>query len=232
MGRVGVLALAVATAAVASAAALAAQSPRALRASILGAAKAQHSVHYATREILGNLQLTLTGDVAATAGRQHVVFQAGMHTGQITIRAVDQTAYVEGDANGLQLLQQLTKSQASKYAGRWISIPKGDRAYSSTAAEVTFGSFLQSITPRGRLATFNAKKQGTRVIGVRAISGTGKKRRLQVLAARAGGKRLPLEEDEAVPGREFIGRTTMSKWNESVQVQAPAQSVPISTVVG
>jgi hypothetical protein len=221
-----------ATAAVAAAAALAAQSPRALRSSILGAAKAQHSVHYATREILGNLQLTLTGDVAATDGRQHVVFKAGTHTGHITIRVVDQTAYVEGDVNGLQLLQQLTKAQAAKYAGQWISIPKGDRAYSRTAAEVTLGTFLQSITPRGRLATFKATEHGTRVIGVRAISGTGKKKKLQVLAARANGKRLPLEEDEAMPGREFIGRTTMSKWNESVQVQAPAQSVPISTVVG
>lgn len=232
MGRLAVLALAVVTAAVAAAVALAAQSPRALRASILGTAKAQHSVHYATREVLGSLRLTLTGDVAATDGRQHVAFKVGTHTGHITIRVLDQTAYVEGDVNGLQLLQHLTKAQATKYAGHWISIPKGDTAYSRTAGEVTFGSFLQSITPRGRLAAFKARKQGRRVIGVRAISGTGKKRKLQVLAAPASGKRLPLEEDEAMPGREFIGRTTMSKWNQPVQVQAPAQSVPISTVVG
>jgi hypothetical protein len=232
VGRVGVLALAVAAAAALAAVALAAQSPEALRASILGAAKAQHSVHYATREVLGNLRLTLTGDVAVTAGRQHVVFEVGTQTGHITIRVLARTAYVQGDANGLQLLQQLTKAQASKYAGRWISIPKGDEAYSRTAAEVTLGTFLQSITPRGRLATFKGKEHGTRVIGVRAISGTGKKKKLQVLVARAKGKRLPLGENEAVPGRDFIGRTTMSKWNESVRVQAPAQSVPISTVVG
>jgi hypothetical protein len=141
------------------------------------------------------------------------------------------TAYVAGDVNGLQLLQQLTKAQASKYAGQWISIPKVDEAYSRTAAEVTLGTFLQSITPRGRLATFKGNERGTGVIGVRAISGTGKKKKLQVLVARAKGKRVPLEEDETVPGRDFVGRTTLSKWNEPVQVQTPAQSVPISTVV-
>jgi hypothetical protein len=215
------------------AAAYAAQSPRALRASMLRAAAAQHSVHYATHEVAGNALLTLTGDVAAADGRQRVNFKAGKQTGQITILVLDDTAYVEGDLNGLELLQGLTKSQATTYAGQWISIPKGDKSYSKTAAEVTLGSFVQSITPHGRLGIFKGKVRGTRVVGVHAISGKGKKKKkLQVLDARAHGKPLPLEEDDFAPGEQYIAHTAMSKWNEAVQVQAPASSVPIATVRG
>lgn len=230
MGRVGVLMLVVATAAVAAVAADAAQSPKALRASILAAAKAQHSVHYKTGEVVGNAVLTITADVAATEGTQHVNFKAGKQTGHITILVLDQTAYVEGDTNGLELLQGLTTSQATKYNGQWISIPKGDKSYNRTADAVTLGSFLHEITPRGRLSVSRAKLHGVRVIGVRAISGTGKKKKVQVLVARAHGKPLPLEEDELAPGRGYISHTPLSKWNESVQVQAPASSTPIATV--
>jgi hypothetical protein len=223
-----VLSVAVVTAAVA----YAAQSPRALRASILRVAKAQHSVHYATHEVDGNALLKISADVAAADGRQHVSFKVGKVTGQVTILVLDDTAYVQGDTTGLELLLGLTKSQASKYASQWISIPKGDKDYGRIAAAVTLGSFLQEITPHGHLAAFKAKLHGTRVIGVRGTSGTGKKKRLQVLAARARGKPLPLEEDEFAPGREYISHTAITKWNESVQVQAPSSSTPISTVRG
>jgi hypothetical protein len=132
----------------------------------------------------------------------------------------------------LQLLQELTKAQSSKYAGQWISIPRGDKAYLSTAASVTLGSFLRSITPHGRLAVLKGRAHGVRVIGVSGTSGTGKNKRVQVLEARASGKRLPLGEADLAPGQEHIGHTAMSRWNESVQVQAPANAVPISTVRG
>jgi hypothetical protein len=230
VGRVGVLMLLVATAAVTAAAAYAAQSPKALRASILRVAKAQHSVHYATHEVAGNAVLTINADVAAADGRQHVTFKVGKKTGRFTILVLGNTAHVNGDINGLELLLGLTASQASTYAGQWISIPKGDKSYNRTAAAVTLGSFLQEITPHGRLAVVKAKVHGTRVIGVRGTSGTGKKKRAQVLVARAHGKPLPLEEDELAPAKEYISHTAMTKWNESVQVQAPSSSTPISTV--
>jgi hypothetical protein len=230
--RMVVLALVVTAVAVAATVALAAQSPKALRDSMLAAAKTQHSVHYATRTVVGNALLTLAGDVAATNGRQQVGMKVGKATGHATILVLDQTAYVQGNANGLQFLLGLTKAQASSYAGRWISILRGDKHYNQTAGDVTLGSFLQSITPHGRLAALKGKVRGRRVVGVKATSGTGKRKELQVLAAPATGKRLPLEEDELSPGRAYISHTAMSKWNEPVQVPAPANSVPLTTVVG
>jgi hypothetical protein len=230
MKRVALLLAFVPAAGGVAAVAYATLSPKALRASIVDAAKAQQSVHYVQKNILGNALLTLTGDVATDHGIQHVKLVAGKQTGRITIYVVDQTAYVQGNAFGLHALQGLTKTQAAKYAGQWISIPKGDKLYAGTAAAVTLGSFVQSIAPRGRLKTFSAKAHGVRVVGVRGIFGKGKRRTLTAIDARAKGKKLPLEAEDFTPGEESIGHTAISKWNESVQVQAPSSSTPISTV--
>jgi hypothetical protein len=83
--RVALLLLAAIAAAGVVTAASATESPRAVRASILAAANAQHSIRYVTREVVGNTLLTFTGDIAAADGRQHVTFKAGKQTGQITI---------------------------------------------------------------------------------------------------------------------------------------------------
>ncbi len=232
MGRVGVLALVVALAAVAATVALAAQSPKALRTSILAAARAEHSVHYKTSQIAGGALITLVGDVEAADGSQHVTLKAGKQTAHLTILVSDQTAYVQGDLLGLEALQGLTKTQASTYAGQWISIPKGDKDYGETAADVTLGSVLQLSTPRGHLAVASRKLHGERVVAVIGVSGKGKKKELKVLAARPRGNRLPVEEDEIEPRREYIAHTVFGHWNESVQVQVPSSSVPIVTVRG
>jgi len=224
----GVVAAAVAAAGVARAA----QSPRVVRASIVAAAKAQQSVHYKTSQIVGNGRLTLLGDVEATDGTQHVSLKVGKKAGEITIVVSNQIAYVQGDVVGLEALQGLTKTQATTYAGQWISIPKGDKDYGSAAADVTLGSFIQISTPRGHLAAGVQKLHGQRVLAVAGVTGKGKKRELKVLAARPKGTRLPVEEDEVAPGQEYLAHTVFSRWNETVQVQVPASSVPISTVRG
>jgi hypothetical protein len=232
MRRVGLPVLVAATATAAVGVAHAALSPRALRASILAASQAQDSVHYKTMQVVGSSLLTLTGDVEATDGNQHVSIQLGKHTGHLAIVVSNQTAYVQGDDLGLQALQGLTKTQASTYAGQWIAIPKGDKDYAQTAADVTLGSVIQLATPRGRLAAVTRKLHGKRVVAVIGITGKGKKRELRILAARPRGSRLPVEEDEVAPGRNYLAHTVFGHWNESVQVQVPASSVPIATVRG
>jgi hypothetical protein len=223
---------AAATAAVAAGVAWAAQSPRAVRASIVAAAKAQQSVHYKTAQLNGGASLTLTGDVAADQGTQQIRLKIGKKTGHLAIVVSNQVAYEQGDVVGLEAIAGLTKTQASTYAGQWISIPKGDKDYGGAAADVTLGSVIQFMTPHGRLAVVARRLHGTWVIAVVGLSGKGKKKELQVLAARRGKNRLPVEEDETAPGLEYIAHTVFSRWNESVQVQVPSSSVPIATVRG
>lgn len=218
------------TAAGAAAFASAAQSPGQLRSSILAAARTEHSVHWAGVEAEGGVLVSTGADVTRTAGTQHVTFQAGKKKAHIRIIVTGPFAYVEGDATGLGLNLGLTNAQATRYAGQWISIPKGDKLYVPTAQADTLGSLIQVITPHGRLSSVSAKLHGVRVTGVRGVAGTGKKKRVQVLVTHASGKPLPLEEDEVAPGQNYVGRTTLSKWNEPVHVTAPASSVPIATV--
>jgi hypothetical protein len=228
--RAALILLAAPLAAGTAAAAFASLSPRALRASIVDAAQAQQSVHYVAKQVVGNSLTTLTGDVQTTDGIQHVTIKVGKKTAHFTIVVIDETLYVQGDDLGLQLGVGLTKTQASTYAGQWISIPKGDKLYAGEAAFVTLGSVIQLITPHGRLAAFKVKRHGVHMVGVRGISGRGKKKELQVLLAPAHGKPLPVEEDEVTPGQEYISHTALSKWNEPVQVEAPSSSTPIATV--
>jgi hypothetical protein len=230
--RTGVLALVAAAAAVAAAVALAAQSPKALRNAIVAAARAQHSVHWQGTDVVGGARLSTGADVTAHEGVQHVTFYLGKATAHISIRVIDHTAYVNGDALGLRLNLDLTSTQAAKYAGQWISIPKSNKLYAGTAQADTLGSLVSSMVPRGRLAAFSTKLHGLRVVGVQSVHGKGKKKTLQILEAKARGKRLPIEEDEVTPGRRAISRTVLSRWNEPVAVQAPANAVPISTVLG
>ncbi len=232
MRRFLLLACVVAAAIAAVGVARAAQSPRAVRTSILAAARAQDSVHYKTAQLNGGATLTLTGDVAADQGAQQIKLKLGKKTGHLAVVVSNQVAYEQGDVLGLEAIAGLTKTQASTYAGQWISIPKGDKDYGDTAADVTLGSVIQFMTPHGRLAVVVRKLHGTKVIAVVGLSGKGKKKELQVLAARRGKNRLPVEEDETTPGLEYIAHTVFSRWNESVQVQVPSSSVPIATVRG
>jgi hypothetical protein len=228
--RAALILLVVVVAAGTALAAVAGVSAKALRASIINTGKAQRSVHYVTTQAVGNSLASYTGDVEAADGIQHVTLKLGKKTAHFTIVVIDQTVYLQADDLGLQVQLGLTKTQASTYAGQWISIPKGDKFYAGEAAFVTLGSVMRIITPHGRLAAFKVKHHGIRMVGVRGISGTGKKKEVQVLLAPAHGKRLPLEEDELTPGAAYISHTVLSKWNESVQVQAPASSTPIATV--
>jgi hypothetical protein len=230
--RLASIVLVVAAAAGAATVAYAAQSPNALRASILAAARAQHSVHWSAKDVVGNVLVTSGADVTADAGIQRVHFQLGTQKSRVEIVVINDTAYVQGDATGLELNLGLTKAQATQYAGQWISIPKGDKLYATTSEGDTVGSLVDAITPHGRLSSIATKVHGARVIGVRGISGTGKKKTAEVLVTRATGKRLPIESDSFTPGTGYADHTTFSKWNEPVHVQAPASSTPIATVRG
>jgi hypothetical protein len=210
--------------------AYASQSPRALRATILQAARAQQSVHWVEKSRYPDSVFTFVSDVGGTQGSQEITMKMGTDTGQLTVELVDKTAYIEGDVNGLVDIAGLTQSQAEAYANQWISIPKGDEAYAGAAGALTLSSLVRTLSRNGHLSIVSAKRHGRAVVGVRSVLGKGKKKDVIVLYAPARGKKLPLEQDESAPGYGYSGRTVLSNWNEAVSVTAPATSTPIATV--
>jgi hypothetical protein len=202
---------------------------------IVAAALAQKSVHWEEID-RPHMQLPIkfVTDVNADSGTQRLTFAPGTrYAGKAQVRLVNDIAYVEGDAVGLKSVLYLDKARAKKYAGRWISIPKGDTLYAGIANGLTLASIIHDVIPGGRplrLVRKNAHGTPRLVVEVdthsRTFSGFPGS-----LSANANGKQLPVAFD--IPN--CVGcytSGTFSKWNEPVHVQAPAKSVPITTVRG
>lgn len=231
MRRWGILLFAVALAAAVAAVALAAQSPRQLRTSIFTAARAKHSVHYVSLTVAG-FRARIIGDASGDRGSQVITFVEGPKVGHATVRVVAHTAYLRGDALTLHAYVGFTTSQAMRYHGQWISIPSTHPTYSTIAEAVTFRSFLSDLYPKGTgLVGVRGTLDGDKVVGVRVARERGGLRVVATLYARAHGTPLPFKEREFAPGHGYSSASTISRWNEPVHVQAPANAVPISTVL-
>jgi hypothetical protein len=229
--RVGALLLVVAAAGGAGAVASASQSPEAVRASIFDAARSRHSVHYVSTSV-GPAQTKMVADAGADRGIQRIAYTKSGKTGQVTVIVVGTMAYVRGDAFTLHNYMKFTKSQSTRYAGRWISIPPP--LNSAVAAAVTFSSFLKELATSKARATrvLAAKIGGQPLIGVRSVGRDHGFRVVTSLYAVRGPLRLPVREKEVVPAKGWQSVATMMRWNERVRVRRPAHAVPISTVVG
>ena len=223
--RVGALVLVLAAAGGAAALSGAARSPKALRASILAAARAKHSVHYTTTGGRGHVRERIVADVAADRGIQRIAFTKSGRTGHVTVKVVNRTAYIRGDAFTLHNYMDFPTALASRYAGRWIALLHTNRAYATVAAAVTFSSFLDELQPKGKAVRIvSGAIGGKRVVGVRSSSDQHGVRLVSTLFARPGADPLPVEERDTVPGKNASSVATMSRWNERVRVKAPARA--------
>jgi hypothetical protein len=229
MARVAMLIAVLAVAAAVAAVALAAtRSPKALRAAIFAAARKQHSAHYVENGVAQGLHQTMISDVAATRGIQKISFTLGGKKGQFTVRVVARNAYLRGNTVALDDYLGFTAAQAAQYHGRWISIPPSNHRYQALAAAVTLPSFLHDIYPHAPLGIVTTKIGGRKVTGVRGTSREPGVRFLE--AVYPDSKLRPLGVADVEPAKGFIDEITISRWNEAVHVQAPANAVPIATV--
>ena len=132
----------------------------------LSAAKAAGSVHYVLVSHRGGTNETITGDAALAGGQQSVV-TGGDHVEAILVNG---TAYVHGNATGLENVLGLTSAVAGKYEGSWISLVRYDQPYTSIADAVLLDHVLAQVTPSGSLTLVQpgSAPQGQRtVVGVR-----------------------------------------------------------------
>jgi hypothetical protein len=203
-------------------------SPARLVAASMAAVHAEHSVHYVNRTSSGGLRLTEVGDVGATRGVQRVTFHRGGTSGHLTVVVSNHTAYIRGHAFTLTNYMGLGLASATRYGGRWISIPRSDHAYGIVAGGVT----LRSLVDELRLAPPFSRLRDTKIAGrlVHVVSGTlaatgGRGTAVVYLSAR--GRPLPVRETTRFGGR---GSATFSTWNEPLRLPRPTRVVPVSQV--
>jgi hypothetical protein len=232
VGRVGALVLGVAAAAVVTAVALAARSPQQWRAAMLAAASAKHSVHYVSSSSRPGQGIRIVSDVGHGRGIQRITVTKHGHSGPATVLVVGRTAYIRGDAFTLHNYFPLTQAQASRYAGKWISIPSSSGAYAAVAADATFGSFLSDLLPSKHLSLVPWTTAGGRkAVGIRGRVRQGGVSLVETVYAPARGAPLPFYERAVVTGKPGTSVAQMSRWNQPVHVTAPAHAVPIATVL-
>jgi len=198
-------------------------SPKAVLASIVAAALAQNSVHW-TESFpgagIGYPPVRWSSDVTTDSGMQRVAISGG---GTVRARLVNQVVYVRGNPMGLEYELNLWNSQRAKqYAGRWISIPKGDQLYAQTADGLTVASIVHDATPEGTLKVVRNASHWTRLLVVSRISRAS-------LSEGATGASVPVDFT-LTPGLLGSPSGNFGRWNEPVHVQPPATSTPIATV--
>jgi len=200
-------------------------------ASIVAAALAQKSVRYTETiglDLLGGI--TYVTDVSRDSGMKRLGSYDG---GRAEIRLVDCTVYIKGNRAALMGVLALgdlglTRAQAKRYAGRWISIPRGDHLYARMADGLTLASLVHEVSPQRNLELVRRKSHGTQLVDVVSV-GSGSFGGDTTLTALARGKHLPVATSDFIGyGNGDNGRFT--GWNERLNVQAPATSTPISTV--
>jgi hypothetical protein len=229
VARIVALVLVVSAAAAAAAVAFAAQSPRALRASIFAVARKQHSAHYVERGAAGNvLRQTMVADVAGKRGIQRIAFTIQGKNGLFTVIVVNRLAYVRGNAFALQSNLGFTPAQAAQYDGRWISVPPGNAKYKDLAASVTLPSFLHDIYPTAPLGLATTTLGKRKITGVRGINREAGLKFVEALFP--DSKLRPLGVSDIDASKGFVDAIRISRWNERVHVTAPANAVPISTI--
>lgn len=215
-------------------AAAAADSPSSRLNSILEAGRAQRSVHYVTttpKEASGWQEYV--GDASVAIGIQHVTYHENGKVGHVTVIADTAAAYLRGDAVALDLLG-FAPAAATKYASRWILIPKSAKSYAKVSAGVMLVSAIDELTqlplPAPLTLVPETTRNGRRVFGVQAKkSENGRTVAVATLYASATGLPLPVE----YVARGGNGRLTkvLGNWNAPVRVVTPTGATPISDVL-
>ena len=208
------------------------QSPKQLRAAMLKAATSRQSVHYVSSGTASDHTIQMVADVGKGRGIQRITFKSHGQSGPAIVLVVSRTAYIRGNAFTMRNFFGFTQAEATKYAGKWISIPASTSAYSGVAADATFASFVTNLLPRKHLALVTATIAGKKSVGVRGTARQAGVKLVETVYAPAHGTPLPFEVKAVSPGHpgSFVAR--MSRWSKPVHVTAPANAVPLSTVVG
>lgn len=223
----GALVVAAIAAVAAVPAAHAATNPAQARlAAIVGAGKAQTSVHYESASDYGAIQIRFDGDAGVDRGIQRITFTKNGTTGHVTVILLARRAYVRGDAFTLMNFMGMSKSTAKSDAGKWLLLTPADSGYATVAAGITISDNMDELRPGGKLALVAPRTiSGQRVTGVSGTMTVGGKKVVDTVYARSTGKALPVAEVATRGGQRVTA--TFSRWNERLSLSAPKHFVPI-----
>jgi hypothetical protein len=147
---------------------------------------------------------------------------------RMNVRVVGTTAYVKVTHTGGEFFMGMAGVSPSRYLDRWIIYRPGDRDYKQVASGGTMASMLSYMKPKGKLS-----KAATSIIDGRPVIGVwgGYLGTRGCLYISAVGKPLPVRLTvTTVEGSDVT--ITFGRWGEKVKVAAPANAIPVATLLG
>jgi hypothetical protein len=147
---------------------------------------------------------------------------------RMTVRVVGTAVYVKVKHTGGEFFLGMAGVSPSRYLDRWIVYRPGDKNYKHVASGGTMASMLSYMKPKGKLS--NA---GTSIIDGRLVVGVwgGYLGTRGCLYISAVGKPLPVRlAVTTVEGTDVT--ITFGRWGEKVKVAAPANAIPVATLLG
>ena len=126
-------------------------------------------VHFSSVAKQNGATLRVTGDAGKTSGAQTLVVKNKGVTERMTALVVGSTGYVTGNKAALLDVIGLTKAEATKYAGRWLSFPTSNTGLAESSAGWSPRRWPRSSrsvgpTPFGKSATVAGQK-ATAIVG-------------------------------------------------------------------
>lgn len=197
----------------------------------LAAIRAAHAVHISVNARIGPNTATYSSDAGVNVGRQKVTAGDG---GVATVLEINGVGYFQANEKGLIGFLGTPQALAHRYAGRWISFEPGGMGYQRVVSGVTLGAIADemeltgAITPSGT-STVNGKVvnglNGGVPLAWNAPAGV-----TATLYVAAHGKPLPVLFEAGVAPSGY--HVQFSRWDEPLQITAPASPVPSSVLAG
>jgi hypothetical protein len=176
---------------------------------------------------------TIAGVAGQLGGRQVITFDSSYGAEHFTLLLVGATVYFQGNAPAVEDQLGVAATNASKLAGKWVSVVSGNGPYAVLQPGITAADQAQEmpLVPTGLAPVTTTGAPATRIIGtVPGQGGTSRAAHLDLITASA----IPLSYVAgfiAVNGSAGTTTTTYSQWGTAPSVSAPAGAVAWSSLV-
>jgi hypothetical protein len=171
---------------------------------------------------------TIAGVAGQLGGRQVITFGSSYGAERFTLLLVGTTVYFQGNTPAIEDQLGVAAANASKLAGKWVSVVSGNGPYAVLQPGITVADQAQEmpLIPTGSAPVTTTGAPATRIVGtVPGQGGTSHPAHLDLVTASA----IPLSYVAGFTAGTTT--TTFSQWGTAPSVSAPSGAVAWSSLV-
>jgi hypothetical protein len=195
----------------------------------LAAAVAAGSVHFSVTGRSNSTGSTDDQYASSDSGTQVTTYTNGA---KATFVLVNGVGYL--NANAAALAELFAGKKVAPLVGRWIATHPGNPGYEDITDGMTLGSAMTEFTPTGTLTSTGPQTvDGKSVIGVKGVAPPNigvPQGQPAILYVMATGQPLPVSFQAGAGGDKETA--TFSLWGQTEHPVAPANPLPITSVMG